>query len=118
MRVLRVGSEVMGPWSAGETTKGLCRARTKGGGLVTGAEPASRLGSSWSISSSLFVGAPNKPVLPFVGGLTPGGADPVNERSLSARWRKSDDVSGLGAATWPDESQELSLRWLHGSLES
>eukprot|EP00964_Phaeocystis_antarctica_P042227 scaffold24185_cov33-Phaeocystis_antarctica.AAC.1 len=107
----------MGPRSAGGTA-GLRRARTKGGGLVTGAEPESRLGSSWPISSSSFAGVPNKPGPRFVGGLTPGGADPVNERSLSARWRKSDDVSGLGAATWPDESQELSLRWLHGSLES
>ena len=43
----------------------------------------------------------------------------MNERSLSARWRKSDVVSVLGAATWPGESHEPSLlRWLHGSLES
>ena len=96
------------------------RAHTEGGGLGTGAEPKSRLGSSRSFSSSSFVCAPNKPVPAFGGGLTPGGADPVNERSLSARWRKSDVVSVLGAATWPGESsQEPSLlRWLHGSLES
>ena len=43
----------------------------------------------------------------------------MNERSLSARWRKSDVVRVLGVATWPGESQEPSLlRWLHGSLES
>lgn len=58
-------------------------------------------------------------VLPFVGGRTPGGADPVNERSLSAFWRNSAVVSGLACAASQSASllpRELS-RILHGSLE-
>ena len=78
-----------------------------------GAEPESRLGSS-SFSSFSMLGAL---AASFVGGRAPGGADAVNERSLSARWRNSAEVSVL---VWAASDSLLlhdpeSSRMLHGS---